>query len=171
MHARRHSADSCGRLCDKRKHGGSHIVSLFCNTQAVMFSLVHMQLSLVLVERNDNTAVGDYVRVVCREIKRGRGRGQGQFKEVEQNIKFRSECHHDIACILKSHSPYVYAEIDISSSLCLNYIFLKPDIRAQHWTCVLGVPTSEIHSERRLSSLYCSRTGWHTEQTLKQRLQ
>ena len=29
----------------------------------------------------------------------------------------------------------------------------KPDIRVQHWTCVLGVPTSEVHSERRLSLL------------------
>ena len=34
--ARRYSAAICKRLCDNRKHGGPHIVSLFCDTQSLV---------------------------------------------------------------------------------------------------------------------------------------
>jgi len=52
-------------------------------------------------------------------------------------------------------SPTIYFKVHISFSIGLIVCITlkKPGIRAQHLTCVLGVKTWEVHSERRLSLL------------------
>ena len=122
---------------------------------------------------------------------RGRGRGRGhnleaeskvKVKKAEQNTIFHNKniCHKNTAIInaiisliiivnaFWKGSSNIYSEVHISSSLGLIvYITFFKNQAFEHIIWYVCSVWRHDKSTLRQDSLYCSRTGWHTEQMLK----